>query len=412
MKEKMKKLLLEKRKQLKNLENAIIETENKDERMSIGETMAKLRDEINDIEEVLNEMDKPAGGNDNGNDDGNGSKDGNIIVEGNDDTVTDDKRKFSFIAASRSNGSVTKDAEKRAKQFKESNKMIISNKEQRSVLVSSGQIATPTEVSGITEMFNTVSSIVDLVKITDASGMGAYKVAYETAGAEADTQTEGGSYNESDPEYDFVTITPTTESVISYISKQVRKQSPLNYEAKVRESALTALRKKAAALITSKIVASTLNDTVTLTALDETALRKIAFNYGGDENIVGASVLFLNKADLIALGDVRGDDKKAVYEITPDSANPNTGIITDGGLSVKYCINSNLTAGTLLYGQGMNCELALFGDYEVLVSEDFKFDKGLLAIRGDVELGADVIKKGGFVKATVTAAVAGAGDGE
>ena len=67
-------------------------------------------------------------------------------------------------------------------------------------------------------------------------------------------------------------------------------------------------------------------------------------SYGGDEFSGGQGVLFLNKTDLIALGDVRGtNEKKAVYEITPD-ANPNTGIIKDGGLAVKYCICSALTA--------------------------------------------------------------------
>ena len=127
------------------------------------------------------------------------------------------------------------------------------------------------------------------------------------------------------------------------------------------------------------------------------------FNYGGDESIVGAATLFINKADLIALGDVRGSDKKAVYEITPDAGNPNTGIIKDGGLSVPYCINSNLTSGKLVYGQAKNFELGLFSNYEINVSEDFAINKGLLTIVGDVELGGEVVVKGGFVVATVGA---------
>jgi hypothetical protein len=105
-------------------------------------------------------------------------------------------------------------------------------------------------------------------------------------------------------------------------------------------------------------------------------------------------------SDLVALGDVRGSDKKPVYEITPDASNPNTGIIRDGGLAVPYCINGNLAVGTLVYGQAHCFELALFSNYEINVSEDFAFDKGLLAIRGDVELGGDVTVKGGFVVAT------------
>lgn len=297
--------------------------------------------------------------------------------------------------------------EERANNFAKTEKEAISVAETRSVLVSSGKIATPTEVSGINDNgFAKVSSIVDLVKITDCSGMGSYKVAYEVSGAEADTTAEGAAYHAGEPTFDFVTITPETETILSSISKQVRKQSPLNYEGKVRENALTALRRKAAAFITSKLVASALNTEASdITTIDEKTLRGIALRYGGSEGVEGDAYLFLNKADLIKLGDVRATSghKNAVYEITPDASNPNTGTIKDGGLTVKYCIDSNLAEGTLIYGQPKNFELGLFSDYEIAVSEEFYFDKGMLAIRGDVELGGDVVVKDGFIKVTITA---------
>lgn len=298
----------------------------------------------------------------------------------------------------------TEELEQRAAAFAASGRMKIDTAETRSVLVSSGKIATPTGVSGINDAFNKVSSIVDQVKIVDCTGMGSNKVAFVKNIATADSTTEGSNYNESDPTFEFKTITPDTITVISYISKQVQKQSPLMYEAKVRDSALKALRKKAGNIIVSKIVGSdqTVDISTSVTAIDATALRKIAMNYGGDENVVGNAVLYLNKKDLIKFGDIRGtNEKKAVYEITPDTANPNTGIIRDGGLSVAYCINSSLTEGTMVYGQPMNCELDLFSDYEIAVSEDFKFNQGLLAIRGDVQLGADVVAAEGFVKVVI-----------
>lgn len=303
-------------------------------------------------------------------------------------------------------GENTEEMERRAAAFAASGKMTITNSETRSVLLSGGKIATPTGVSGINDAFNKVSSIVDQVKVVDCTGMGSNKVAFEKNIATADSTAEGSNYNESDPEFDFKTITPDTITVISYISKQVQKQSPLMYEAKVRDSALKALRKKAGSIIVSKIVASdqTVDISTGVTAIDATALRKIAMNYGGDENVVGNAVLYLNKKDLIKFGDIRGtNEKKAVYEITPDTANPNTGIIRDGGLSVAYCINSSLAEGTMVYGQPMNCELDLFSDYEIAVSEDFKFNQGLLAIRGDVQLGADVVAAEGFVKVVIAA---------
>lgn len=298
--------------------------------------------------------------------------------------------------------------EKRAKTFVTSGRMSVGVEETRATLVSSGDIATPTGVGGINDSFDRVSSIVDMVKVENCVGMGANKVAYEISGATAADKTEGSAASESDPEFDFVEITPKTVAVLSKISKEVRRQSPLNYTQKVEKSALNALRKAAAKLITEKIKASTLNGSVEAAAIDDKTLRKIALNYGGNETVEGSAVLYLNKADLIAFGDVRGtNEKKAVYEITPDTTNNNTGIIKDGGLSVRYCLNENCaalsaagTAGaavTMFYGNPHCCELDLFSPYEISILEERFADQGMLGIAGDVMLGADVVVDKGFV---------------
>ena len=355
MKEKLEKLLKAKQEQRDALNKSMIESDNKEERAAIGETLKALGDEIAEVEKMLAEVDEPAA--DNGARDDDESADENNDERGMNVMATMQMRDGAPAADN------NKENEARAKAFADSGKMTIDNAEARAVLVSSGKLATPTEVGGINDILGArVSSIVDLVKITNASGMGAYKVAYQTADATAATQTEGSAYNSSDPTFAFVTISPQTEAVLSYISKQARKQTPLNYQAKVNESALVALRKRAAKIVTDKIVASTLNTKLYSVTLNETALRKIAFNYGGDESVVGAATLFINKTDLVTLGDVRGSDKKPVYEITPDAGNPNTGIIKDGGLSIPYCIDSNLTSGTLVYGQPRCFELALFSN--------------------------------------------------
>lgn len=392
--ERMKKMLAEARAEEKNLREAVLNGETKEERADAQAALDKVIEKINEINDIIAELDEPAGNGDGANGDGNG------------DGANRGLNPLAIM--SMRNGAAAADAKKkaeaRAKAFVESGKMTIENGEARAVLVSSGTLATPTEVAGINDIVGArVSSIVDLVKVTDASGMGAYNVAVMLSDAEAATQTEGGAYNESDPTFDTVEIKPQTEAVVSYISKQAKKQTPLNYQQKVQESALIALRKRAAKLITDKLVASALNEKITLDALDDKAVRKIAFSYGGNESIVGAATLFINKADLVTLGDVRGSDKKPAYEITPDAANPNTGIIKDGGLSVPYCIDSNITAGTLAYGQAHNFELALFSDYEITVSEDYKIANGLHTIVGDVELGGEVVAKNGFVIATVGA---------
>lgn len=312
--------------------------------------------------------------------------------------------------------------EERAKEFAKTGRTKYGAQEVRSVLVSGGTLATPTDAQGINDIPGArFSSILDMVKIISCTGMGSNKVAYLSADtASAATQTEGSTAETKEPTFGFVTISPTSVAVLSYISKQAKKQTPLAYEAKVREQAMVALRKKAASIVTTALKASTLNAKVAATVsstkgvVDEKTLRKIVLAYGGDESVSGGAVLFLNKADLIAFGDVRGtNDKKAIYEIIPDGANPNTGIIKDGGLSVRYCINSELTACagtsqsadtdtvTMFYGNPMCFELDLFSDYEIRVSEDFAFDKLMDTIRGDVELGGDVVVKDGFVALTI-----------
>lgn len=390
MKEKLTKLLNNKNEQRNTLNKTLIESDDKEERAAIGETLSKLAEEIREIEDMLADVDKPA-------DEGEPAAASNDPVEENNNN---NERGMNVMATMdmRKNED-NKQAEARAKKLHESGKDVITNAEARAVLVSAGKLATPTEVNGINDIMGArVSSIVDMVKIVDASGMGAYKVAYQLTDAAAAATEEGADYNASEPTFDFVEIKPETATVLSYISKQARKQTPLAYSAKVNESALVALRKRAAAIITAQTLASKLNVALNATALDEKFLRKVALSYGGDESVIGAAVLQINKADLITLGDVRGSDKKPIYEITPDAGNPNTGIIKDGGLAVHYVINSNLT-GKQIYGQMHNFELALFSDYEINVSEDFAFNKGLLAISGDVQLGGDVTVQGGFVVA-------------
>lgn len=366
--------------------------------------LAGLEAEIKELEKLIADADKPA----------------------EDNPANDGQPQRKQFLNYEKRGQKTMTIEERleqAKKFVETKSIKKETEETRALLISSGTIATPTGVDGtIRDTFNHVPSIVDMVEIVNCEGMGAYKVAYEKAISTANTTTEGQAYNSSDPQYDYITLQPTTVTVLSQISKQVMKQTPLNYQTKVEDSAYKALRMKAANLITSAIVASELNTAVNITVtggvgvIDDKTLRNIVLNYGTNETVIGEAVLQLTKADLIAFGDVRSDTTlQAVYEIIPDTANPNTGIIKDGGLAVRYILNPNLTAigGTaqpassassivgMLYGQPNCCTLALFSGYDVMVSEDYAFNTGMLTIRGDVEMDADVTKLGGFVAVTL-----------
>lgn len=291
--------------------------------------------------------------------------------------------------------------ERAANEFAQSRRMTIGADQSRAALISGGELATPTQVSGINDVVGAhVSSIIDLVHVENCVGMGSHKVAYVLENASpADVQTEGEEATMGGATYGFVNIVPESVAVVDFISKQAKKQTPLLYSAKVRAQAMLALRKKAAQIVTNALY-DDLNYEATGTGapVGEKTLRNIALSYGGDESVVGGAYMFLTKAELLAFGDVRGDDKQAVYEIIPDAANPNTGTIKDGGLSVRYCLNSNLEPGDIFYGNPKCLELDLFSDYEVKVSEDYAITKLMDTIVGDVEIGAAMVAAGGFVK--------------
>ena len=311
--------------------------------------------------------------------------------------------------------SMDNEAQRIANDFAKTNRMTMDVPSMRSVLLSGGTLATPTKVSGINDLPGGVSSIVDMVTVEDCTGMSADKVALVTADSSAAANTEGSAATSSDPTFAYVSITPATYSLVSYVSNEIQRQSPLNYAEKVRASAVKALRRKAAAVITTAATSSAYADEIIASQVTATTLRTIALTYGADDEVAGNAVLFLNKADLIAFGDVRGtNEKKPVYEITPDTNNPNTGIIKDGGLSVKYCINPNcnaLTGGTnssttatkptMFYGNPRALKLDLFGAMEVKASEDYKFAEDLLAVLGKASFGAGLVVKGGVVKVSI-----------
>jgi len=315
--------------------------------------------------------------------------------------------------------------EERAREFAKTGRTKVSAEETRATLISGGNIATPTAVGGINDPHNTVSSIIDMVYIDDFSGMGGYEEAFVSEWQEAGAGTEGTAANVSDPGFKVAKLQPFDVDVVSYVSKQLRKQSPLKYEEKVRKGALLALKKKIISYIikgngsTEPYGIYNAKDTkgnstcevykVTSNKIGAKTLRNIVLKYGGSENVGGNAALMLNKDDLIAFGDVRGkNEEQAVYEIIVDGANPNRGIIKDKGLSVPYVICSDVTAlskstyvdediPTMIYGNPANYKLGLFGDYEVAVSGEYKFAEGMLTVRGESLVGGNVVVEKGFL---------------
>ena len=382
MKERIKEMLDAKNARIDELRKKNADAQTIEELRSIEDETATLIEERNKLQEMYNDFDAPATENRN-----------NMEV-----------RKTMENTAVNNTAEINA-AEERANKFAASHHMTIGNKEARAaLLVSGGTIAQPTGVTGINGLYPQVSSIVDMVKPVDASNMGGgYTIAYQITNGDAAAHTEGADIANGEPTFGTVDVHAADKALVSYLSNKVRRQSPLTYEQKVRDSAMIALRREASKVIVAALTNSEITENVEIAAIDGTTLRKIALSLGGDEAVVGHAVLLLNKADLIAFGDVRGtNEKKAVYEITPDTANPNTGIIKDGGLSVRYVINNNCpaTGKCMFYGNPQTIELALFGDYEVKTSEDYKFGQDMLTVRGTASMGAAMGTYKGFVAVT------------
>ena len=334
------------------------------------------------------------------------------------------------------------EAEARAKKIQAEGRMTIGVSEVRNYMgsqtraltIGSGQLTQPTGTGDtIRDTLHGVSSIVDQVYTTDLTGCAAFEEAYVKTESEAAKRTDGQANTESSPTFKIAKITPVLVNVTSYVSKNIKRMNPLAYEEKVRSLALKALKRKVASLIANgdgatffgiKTAVNTDKENIYKTyevdsaQIGATTLRDIVFQYGGNDELGANARLFLTNEDLAAFGAVRGtNEKKAIYEITADAQNANTGTIKDGGTIVPYTIMSGLTSlskatqgasaiQTMLYGDPENFELGLFGDYSVEVSADYKFAEGLLTIMGEVMAGGNLIVDEGFVVVTLKAKAA------
>lgn len=324
----------------------------------------------------------------------------------------------------RSRRSRPADFAKRCREFQRTGRMTYRNAvamvKRAAVLSSSTGVVGPTGVGGINDAQGiAVSDFIDLIKVTDCTGMNAYKVAYMTTDPTAGDITEGTVPTESEPSFGSVTLEPASKGLIAYISREIRKQSPLQYEQKVNECTTRALRRILSKMAVDAVVASGLNTTLSLTGASGAALftphllSDIILAYGGDEGVDGAAVLVLNKADLKAFAAVRGTNEYLpVYSIIPDPANPSGGVIKDNnGLSCRYCLSKDVAAlstmsltssakKSMFYGNPQCAEMALWGGVEVDVNDGYKFGEGLLTIRAEVTADADVTTYNGFVVVT------------
>lgn len=294
-----------------------------------------------------------------------------------------------------------------------------------STTVATGSIVTPTGAgSDIRDGFaGQVSSLVSQVYTVNLKGMTGYEEPYVVEDMEAQgsvvATASGTARTDSDPTFAKAAIKPYGVDVTTYVDRNLANLSPADYAAKIQTMAMRALRRKINALIVTgdgqgspsmygitnakNTEGSDIFGSVSLgAAIAVDSLEKLVYAYGGDEEVGGNARLLLTKANLQALGALRGtNEKRRLYKITTDVGNPNTGVIEDGGLIVPYTIVSALGDTTMSYGDPINYELGLFGDYVIRVDESVKAVERLNAILGDVLVGGNLVVDKGFVNGTI-----------
>ena len=270
---------------------------------------------------------------------------------------------------------------------------------------------------------NNPSSIVNQVYVQNLAGTGGFSEPYVISELDAKTgkvTTNAGKERtaSTDPTFGVAKINPYEMNVTTYVDRNISRLSPANYYAKIYSMAMNAMYRKLAELIVNGDGQSTpdmfgiktaknaageaIYATENVSAIDENLLDTLYYAYGSDSEIGSGACLYLAKADL-----------ERVFRVIPDAANPNIGRIEDGGTSVPYCIVSALTPlsgstasasaaiQTMLYGDPMNYELGLFGDYSIRVDESIKGVERMLTILGDAMVGGNIIRHKGFVVATL-----------
>ena len=307
---------------------------------------------------------------------------------------------------------------------------------EKSVTLATGTLAQPTGAgTNIRDpLGNGVGAIIDQVYVQDLTGMSAFLEPYviselDAKGAKVATAAGTARTASSDPTFGVAKIAPYELTTTSYVDRNIGRLTPANYYAKVFAMAIRALRRSTVKMIfngdgqttnemfgikTAKNMAgNAIYATKEVSAVDADLLTELMFAYGGDEMLGGSCRLYLHKADLLALGKLRGtNEKRRLFDIVPDAGNPNTGTIREGGTIVPYSIASDLTAltgadatsaavQTMVYGDPMNYELGLFGEYTVRVDESVKAVERMYTILGDAMVGGNLIVDKGFVVATL-----------
>lgn len=264
-------------------------------------------------------------------------------------------------------------------------------------VLTTATIAKPTKVGEMNGLADVSCGIIDDVYAIPLDGNGAYVAPYKKTNAGATNHDEGTNHGGTGSGFDHVTINPTEWSVFDEISNRVSRQTPVTYIDAIEQSAVSALRVTGCEKIIDAVLASTLAKKINSMALDASYLRNLILGYNAIKG-KGECVLYINRADLITLGNIRGtQDKKAVFEFEYDPGSTMSGTIKEGATSIKFRIEDHLAVGTQLFGQPLTIHMPMWNAMEVKTDEHGEFfKKGTVGIVGLQDAGADLCALNGM----------------
>lgn len=294
----------------------------------------------------------------------------------------------------------------------------------RSVTVGDGtSIVIPQSFSStINPDFPVVSSLIDGVDHLTLNGGESFRQPYVKLIKAGDYTGEGENAKEADTQFAYADIMRTKITAYSEISKELRKLPNAPYADVVFQNIRTSMRmvitkeiligaggtNQIIGIFSNKATAIDAATDLEISEINDKTLNEILFHYGGVEDVEGAACLILNKLDLLAFANVRTSTRQQFYDI---KSNGNTGTIS----GVPYIINSackQLTATDtesgaycMAYGNLRNYKLVEFSPVEVERSEEYKFKEGMIAHRGEVFVGGNVVRKNGFLRIKKAATV-------
>lgn len=347
-----------------------------------------------------------------------------------------DEQDRKFLEKQEDKGEARDKAMERAEILRKGGEVKFSAAEVRKeITLATGTLAEPTGVgTDIRGGDSALSSIIDQVSVVNLAGMGEYQEPYVITELDAKSgkvATLAGTARtaSTDPTFGVAQIKPYEVNVTSFVDRNIANLTPANYYAKIYGMAMRAMRRDVAKMIVNGDSESShvfygmknaknkagadIFASVDVSEVGVDLLDTLYFAYGADTEVGGSARLLLTKADLKAIGALRGtNEKRRLFTIEPDMANPNVGVIRDGGVVIPYTICPDLTslsgstAGsspiqTMVYGNPLNYELGIFGDYTVRVDESYKAQERLLTILGDVMVGGNLVVDKGIVVATL-----------